>query len=832
MLTIPKKPFLVWATIFGLLVVPSAAEAQRLRQNIMRDQTYQTATGTVTAAPRLGRLCQTDMSVQFDAPRISFYANGQSELQVVWGQWLGYLREQCPDVKTVYVLGSIPRTRVYRGRAAAADRWVLQHEETPLKYALDELGRIRSNFEDTRPLENLLQKYTERFGGESASDTDALKAKIEERKAQLAEARIQKIEADAQRIPSSIDGLNQIANLGARELTVLQRSYPQYAARVDEIKKRREAEIEANVLRQFANRLKDMPKGWKEAAATIRSTRSMRDTWGTRIPDIVPLAEQAIGEVEKNVSDGLDAFKSSLESYPKNWVGLKISADELMKMNVDVALVRGLTPYISALTEWRGVVFASLEQQALSEIAGAGSTLDTLESVIQIGEALTKPFADIGASESADRLRKSLAARVVSIAENNFDGFERELVKAETSIASFRELQELERQYAELSQSIAVFGRYQGVAARRSKEIKTGLCSAAFEEFGRASLLDSSILTAQGQLPLKEVVCTVALNGGKLTADAGLWQRITSSVSGRINLFFEDYVGNASSLSLLPLPENKGAYAAVSVRYGKEEKPLNAGEWKELVRIMMQGPPSGKPDNQGRTECDLLAADPEDKQKLGEGRHWGAEADPLHLAERAMEACIAALETTPDEPRLQYQLGRLLWSMGEQIQSKGFIDAAAAKNYAAALALKAERILEDNNTYEGFVDAYVLLEQSAKSGYQPAIRQAKELNPDGLDIYKEIPAPTSKDMLTALPGQQCAEVLGMRMCVRISSVDIKNCMQINRSDFLCEYIPAISCDNNYNAGYNAIFGAICRSERELAFGTFRKVAEGRWQRLN
>lgn len=78
--------------------------------------------------------------------------------------------------------------------------------------------------------------------------------------------------------------------------------------------------------------------------------------------------------------------------------------------------------------------------------------------------------------------------------------------------------------------------------------------------------------------------------------------------------------------------------------------------------------------------CDLLAADPSDVMRVGNGVYQ----DALKLLPGAVDACETALRRQPDNPRFMYQLG---WALDNQERTKEAIpwyERAAAKNYADA----------------------------------------------------------------------------------------------------------------------------------------------------
>ncbi|MFN7175423.1 MAG: hypothetical protein ACK4MX_00890 [Thermaurantiacus sp.] len=80
------------------------------------------------------------------------------------------------------------------------------------------------------------------------------------------------------------------------------------------------------------------------------------------------------------------------------------------------------------------------------------------------------------------------------------------------------------------------------------------------------------------------------------------------------------------------------------------------------------------------TECDRLAAHPSDPDRVAPGV---AQRDVDLPA--AIAACQAAVEADPGNPRLNYQLGRVLAYAGRGQESRPFRDAAIAGDYPQAL---------------------------------------------------------------------------------------------------------------------------------------------------
>lgn len=80
------------------------------------------------------------------------------------------------------------------------------------------------------------------------------------------------------------------------------------------------------------------------------------------------------------------------------------------------------------------------------------------------------------------------------------------------------------------------------------------------------------------------------------------------------------------------------------------------------------------------TECDRLAAHPEDPDKVAPGVPQGQVDLP-----RAIAACQAAVKADPKNPRLNYQLARVLGYSGRGDEAKANRETAVAGDYPQAL---------------------------------------------------------------------------------------------------------------------------------------------------
>lgn len=82
------------------------------------------------------------------------------------------------------------------------------------------------------------------------------------------------------------------------------------------------------------------------------------------------------------------------------------------------------------------------------------------------------------------------------------------------------------------------------------------------------------------------------------------------------------------------------------------------------------------------TQCDLLASAPDDFGRPA--GLAGVEVDEIDVG-KARDACAAELAERPGEPRLAYQMARVLMASGEDDEAAGLVRRAAAAGHPRAL---------------------------------------------------------------------------------------------------------------------------------------------------
>ncbi|HEB0655546.1 TPA: hypothetical protein RY214_002252 [Pseudomonas aeruginosa] len=270
---------------------------------------------------------------------------------------------------------------------------------------------------------------------------------------------------------------------------------------------------------------------------------------------------------------------------------------------------------------------------------------------------------------------------------------------------------------------------------------------------------------------------------------------------------------------------------AAETRLGEYEK----GALNELAAAS----PSGEPDAQGIRACDRLAADPYDPQRLATGIDLEKAGKESFDFDEALDSCIAAIENDPNDPRQQFQLGRLLWFMGDQESARDFVKRSASSGYAAATYLHAEMLLATSDDQNAFIDALDMFKASGQAGYAKGLTMVQELNPTGIDFFKEIPPPTPQEIVQALPARDISYGLfGVTTSVRVVDAKVKECFQTSATDFACEYKVVAECGTSGDIGQdqmvqymNLFMKFACDTSMEYTFDTFRREKNSKWMKM-
>jgi tetratricopeptide (TPR) repeat protein len=204
--------------------------------------------------------------------------------------------------------------------------------------------------------------------------------------------------------------------------------------------------------------------------------------------------------------------------------------------------------------------------------------------------------------------------------------------------------------------------------------------------------------TALGYRQAVFVLGFVLLEGGPVKRDvcraAELWQRAAALEHPWTSYYWvENHLNGVFQGCATQLPESAiaqhvaRARETISVEASRgrvEALTARVEQWaaaRRVAALPATGAPFAKANySQAVTECDRMASHPDDPDRVAPGRER-AEID----LPQAIAACEAAVSADPKNPRLRYQLGRMLGYAGRGQEALGHRAAAVEANYPQAL---------------------------------------------------------------------------------------------------------------------------------------------------
>lgn len=469
---------------------------------------------------------------------------------------------------------------------------------------------------------------------------------------------------------------------------------------------------------------------------------------------------------------------------------------------------------------------SELQQSAIDVIGTIGASYEDTDKILEAGFALAEEFEDAGFPDSATIILQATTSRIEAVVAKGLPAYTTELKGIKPSLASIAAIEEQIGLFEEMAGEFEGYAAYQQAALAARDNLRNGLCARILDEIADESApLSASIAVGDMRIPMRDFACSLYKNGHMVTAFTK-----DEKIDGyRIDI--QDRRGEGKSFKATR-SWNIFIGRPLKVEAAIDEKviPLEEAAWNATAQDLLRPPPHGKPDAKGVTECDQLAADPHDPKKLATGVDFESPDLDINKIERGIEACIASVEHANNDARQQFQLGRILWFTGEADQAKGFIASSSTSAYPAGQYLQAMVQLTASTDHNSFVDAYELLQNAANGGYPKAAEMIKQLNPNGLDIYREIPPPREDDVIPPLSDSKCVNAMGVQICVKIVGVNLRQCFQTGAQEFACEWSARVACDTNLPPIYQQFAQSMCSVGGDSQFNTFRKQSDGRWQK--
>jgi tetratricopeptide (TPR) repeat protein len=305
------------------------------------------------------------------------------------------------------------------------------------------------------------------------------------------------------------------------------------------------------------------------------------------------------------------------------------------------------------------------------------------------------------------------------LTQSSYPDFSRRLDALPPDPAVAEGLREEAALFSSRAEVIPAFERYQTSALQTASALDQKWCDLTFSEAGlKRADSDLQIFDGEGGMSLREIVCAATRKGHTVSGKRhGLF-------SGNVSLNIKDPSGEEIPVTLEEERTRSGDKILVGTSIG--ESSISREDWAAYVQALSEPQVSGLPDGNGVTDCDRLASDPDDPQSIARGIN---SAD-IEL-ERALEACVLALEFDPENPRLQYQLGRALYLAGDEEPAIELFDLADKSGYVMASYQLGEMLfLQGLDDAELLDAAHEYYASAAEGGYEAAkesIAQVQEM---------------------------------------------------------------------------------------------------------
>jgi hypothetical protein len=724
--------------------------------------------------------CNADASLRIEVIDASFFEQRQSDLGTLYGSALNQIYARCPNLKTVKVYGMVDNFEVVKARASGASGWVLQMELSKLdKVAASIRTDIRS-YDDLPKLKKLFAPFQKvngisntagylAFATNSKNVVDFLNLRPEnfEQFATKHAAASDPVKA----LKAVEDVLEVVAYYDPRRASSMRGEYGQTVERVANV------EIET-VLASTLIPQTSVSVAVAKISAQVKKKPLTHDTLAL-VDDRMSqwMTTQVDAHETENGGDYLDAAKAHF-AFSQSLDGEAFS-DQLPASRT---AVQTASFWFETHAE---EILSDVLGQAYASIAETGHSFTDVDFVLETGLSLAEEFEKFGFSEEADYVVEAAMTRSEALIDDGLQEYVAQLSAEPMTRAAIARYRDEAATFYELSEDFPGFtAYYEGVEAG----IRSGIarqCQAQFQRLSNPRTVDSRYDVGSEVVGLGELTCALYENGNVL-------EDITVARNGA-----------TGSMRVTTADEAEVRFDLVSdspnVLTGRGES------WFEDIQTLIVKSPVGKPNINGVTECDILAGDPSDKSLPVEGVNFETAPDDYDF-DRAIEACIAAVEHDTDATRQVYQLARVLEFLGDAETAKHYIEIAVVRKYAPGLHLKAFSILTNRDDEDAFFDAVDLFKAAAAMGYAPSKAELAEMIPPGADIYREIPPPTDTEVLDTVGRKKCGGTSLMSACSVRTGVHKKNCMQTSETQFSCEIVLRHKCQVNSSMGRDPVMG--------------------------
>lgn len=752
--------------------------------------------------------CAPSVSLRIEAVKANFFDPPYDNLGNLFGAAIHNLLQRCQSLRQVSVSGIVGKFKVVGATASAADGWKLHLEHPELNKIAASLVAEIKQYSDLGKLEVLFKPFQnvngiaetsgytlfaqnsklivdslnrdqsnfDRFAQEQASMPDT----------KASEKRVEKV-------------LTAVSYYDPKRVPFLRARYAQIA----QITAATEFEAAVAKILTKEQSIADAVKGI--SAQLGKKT----------------VASEIVVAVDVRLSEWInEKLADHEESHPENYLDdLKAHLD--LTRSLGASVTDASLPSTLATIETASFWFESLSEEILTAnldegrnlIDQTGEDYADIDLVLETGIALGEEFTRYGLSYEAEALLGHAMSRVNFLITDGLPEYMRKLAAEPMTREAVAFYREEANTFSELSEDFPGFASYSEAIELGVRQGQLTSCNAQAEKHTRSVNQEVSVSIGISALGIKDLTCALYLNDHLLT-------ELDVTRDGRSGTLTIDTAEDGVVSFQLVSANAPGALIGESAT------------WEDEIGALIVPPPSGKPNAQGVTECDILAGDPTDSAQPSEGVDFESVAEN-HDFERTIEACIAAVEHDPEATRQVFQLARILDFLGDVDAAAQYAEVAAAKRYAPALHLKAMGILVNRSDDDAFFDAIDLLKEAAALGYQPSRAQLSELVPPGMDLYREIPPPTDKEVFDTAGHNICAGNVFISACSVPTGVQKKNCFQTSENQFSCEIVFFQKCRFDSGIGddplvrlFTGVMQQSCPPTTDPVFLRFTKKANG------
>ena len=771
--------------------------------------------------------CANAVSIRIEAASAGYFDQSPDILQKkVAGTASAILGFECARVSEVSLKGYTNGVLVFEAKATKSRRWSIQTEPAPLESIALLMSLREPSFLALGALQAQLKPYENVDGIFSTYQFDAYEKQIH-RFLTVVDGDLEAFRdylIDPKEFGSFEAALTHYEDILALIRAYDQEQYPAYQQAFDDVAATLKDEY-------WSGRIAAVIDEQTTVAASVAAITDLASSGRSDFSNYMDryLADWITGEAEFYLSDIDNAplyeiqwASEFLEGYPDGKTTLKATSTALEESGN--ALSRAIPQRLEQLSvEAKNVVEAS------------GSSHEDISTVLETGFALAGEFQDAGFSAHSEFVLTATITHIEDLLSKDIERFRTELEETSLDSDAGAILQQQASLYDELSGQFPGFSPYRDAIYSFLDSQKGSICLQILVDAGAWSQdAEKSIILDGEPKKLANLACDLYENGHTISDFHWDWwapktYRLTITEESGQEASFE--LSGDSFLFANTLMVNK--------KLGEQEGEVPADSY--IARLILP-PPTGAPDANGIRECDRLAADPFDNDKRASGvdfgrENFGEDDSDLKNFDRAIDACIAAVENAPNDVLQIYQLGRLLWYADDLERASEYLTTAVEAGHAPSMYYQAQTMFGSSDEYNVFVDAMLLLESSAKAGYSRSEQLSKELNPDGQKFYKLIPSPTEADILSTYETREESVTFPgiYHSNVKITGIKIRECFQTSATDFLCEYKPILECRMEIpGSGFlGTFFNSMAKAECAAApdsFETMRKLPAGKWRR--